>query len=144
MRAGTPQRGLVVTAVPSPAGNSVCVHSLEHTVTNPVPHFPSDRTVRSQVCRRCFRSSLEETGAVLLCPGGQAEMVHTYRIFKPAAQRELVIHARHKVGAETKGGSAPLFVKGRGAPPHGLVIHASLWYGRGPAVLGLGEGLQPA
>ena len=49
--------------------------------------------------RRTFLRALRERGAVLVCPGGQAEMCHTHRMERRAGAGgapELVIHARHK------------------------------------------------
>ena len=40
--------------------------------------------------------ALDESGAVIMVPGGQAELVHTWRFFK---QKEFVIYTRHKGGA---------------------------------------------
>ena len=37
--------------------------------------------------------ALDESGAVIMVPGGQAELVHTWRFFK---QKEFVIYTRHK------------------------------------------------
>jgi len=48
-----------------------------------------------QVSRASFVRALDEAGSVILCPGGQAEMVHTHRAFK-SPRREVVIHTRHK------------------------------------------------
>lgn len=33
---------------------------------------------------------------MLFCPGGQAEMVHAWRAFRPGDKRELVLHTRHR------------------------------------------------
>lgn len=47
-----------------------------------------------QVARHTFVRALKEKGAVMLCPGGQAELLHCYRAFKQ--QREFVLHIGHK------------------------------------------------
>lgn len=49
-----------------------------------------------QVSKHTFLAALKERGAVLFCPGGQAEMVHAWRAFLPGESRELVLHTRHK------------------------------------------------
>jgi hypothetical protein len=49
-----------------------------------------------QVSKRTFLAALEERGAVMFCPGGQAELVHAWRSFLPEKQRELVLQKRHK------------------------------------------------
>lgn len=46
--------------------------------------------------KHTFLAALKERGAVLFCPGGQAEMVHAWKAFLPAESRELVLHTRHK------------------------------------------------
>ena len=35
---------------------------------------------------------------MLLCPGGQAELIYTHRVHLGEPNRELVIYAGHKVG----------------------------------------------
>lgn len=49
-----------------------------------------------QVSKHTFLAALKERGAVLFCPGGQAEMVHAWKAFLPADSRELVLHTRHR------------------------------------------------
>ncbi|KAI8468175.1 MAG: diacylglycerol acyltransferase [Monoraphidium minutum] len=49
-----------------------------------------------KVTRHTFLRALHERGAVVLCPGGQAEMCHTHRMFQKGPRTELVVHARHK------------------------------------------------
>lgn len=53
-----------------------------------------------KVSERTFRKTLDEKGSVVICPGGQAEMCHTHRMFEAGprgkGRPELVIHARHK------------------------------------------------
>ncbi|WIA28105.1 hypothetical protein OEZ86_010685 [Tetradesmus obliquus] len=49
-----------------------------------------------QVSKRTFLSALAERGAVMFCPGGQAELVHAWRSFLPEGQRQLVLQTRHK------------------------------------------------
>lgn len=49
-----------------------------------------------QVSKHTFLATLKERGAVLFCPGGQAEMVHAWRAFRPGDKRELVLHTRHR------------------------------------------------
>ena len=46
------------------------------------------------VSRRSFLRALREKGAVLLVPGGQAELVHTHRIARPT--REFCVYRGHK------------------------------------------------
>lgn len=46
-----------------------------------------------QVSRRTFVRALQEKGSVMLVPGGQAELVHTWRI---KCKKEYVIYGRHK------------------------------------------------
>lgn len=46
-----------------------------------------------QVARKTFVRALRETGSVILVPGGQAELLHTWRLFR---RKEFVIHCRHK------------------------------------------------
>ena len=46
------------------------------------------------VSRRSFLRALREKGAVLLVPGGQAELVHTHRIAHPT--REFCVYRSHK------------------------------------------------
>ena len=53
-----------------------------------------------QVSRRTFVKALDESGAVIMVPGGQAELVHTWRFFK---QKEFVIYTRHKGASSTLG-----------------------------------------
>ena len=45
---------------------------------------------------KAFLSALAERGAVMFCPGGQAELVHAWRSFLPEGQRQLVLQTRHK------------------------------------------------
>ena len=49
--------------------------------------------LRAQVARRTFTRALQERGSVVLVPGGQAELVHTWR---RTHHGEVVIYARHK------------------------------------------------
>lgn len=49
-----------------------------------------------QVSKHTFLAALKERGAVLFCPGGQAEMVHAWKAFLPQGKRELVLHTRHR------------------------------------------------
>lgn len=49
-----------------------------------------------QVSKHTFLAALKERGAVLFCPGGQAEMVHAWKAFLPEGRRELVLHTRHR------------------------------------------------
>ena len=53
-----------------------------------------------QVAKRTFVKALNERNSVILVPGGQAELLVTYRIFKP---KQLVVHCRHK-GVRTQQG----------------------------------------
>ena len=46
-----------------------------------------------QVSRRTFVRALEEKGSVMLVPGGQAELVHTWRI---KCKKEFVVYGKHK------------------------------------------------
>ena len=46
-----------------------------------------------QVSRRTFVRALEEKGSVMLVPGGQAELVHTWRI---KCKKEYVVYGKHK------------------------------------------------
>lgn len=55
-----------------------------------------------QVSKHTFLAALRERGAVLFCPGGQAEMCHTWRAWEP--RRELVLHTRHKGFCRCGGG----------------------------------------
>jgi hypothetical protein len=48
------------------------------------------------VSKRTFLAALKERGAVMFCPGGQAELVHAWRSFLPETQRELVLQKKHK------------------------------------------------
>lgn len=48
-----------------------------------------------QVARRTFLKSLSDEKAVILCPGGQAELVHAYKAFKLRGA-EFCIHTRHR------------------------------------------------
>ena len=45
------------------------------------------------MAKRSFLKALQERNSVIMVPGGQAELLHTWRAFKP---KELVIHCRHK------------------------------------------------
>ena len=47
----------------------------------------------AQVARRTFVRALGQRGSVILVPGGQAELVHTSRMFR---SREFVIYTKHK------------------------------------------------
>ena len=47
----------------------------------------------AQVARRTFVRALQERGAVVLVPGGQAELVHTWR---RTHHGEFVVYCRHK------------------------------------------------
>ena len=49
-----------------------------------------------QVARRTFVRALQERGSVVLVPGGQAELVHTWR---RTHHGEFVIYCRHKGAA---------------------------------------------
>lgn len=50
-----------------------------------------------QVTRSTFLRALRERAAVILCPGGQAELVHTWKAFhRDGKQRKLVLYGRHK------------------------------------------------
>lgn len=55
------------------------------------------------VTRRSFLRALRERGSVLLVPGGQAELVHTHRIF---TAREYCVYRSHK-GDALWGGPVP-------------------------------------
>ena len=46
-----------------------------------------------QVSRRTFVRALQEKGSVMLVPGGQAELVHTWRIKR---KKEYVVYSGHK------------------------------------------------
>jgi hypothetical protein len=46
-----------------------------------------------QVARRTFVKALAERGSVVMVPGGQAELVHTWRLFQ---NKQFVICAHHK------------------------------------------------
>ena len=46
-----------------------------------------------QVARGTFTKALQESRAVIMVPGGQAELVHTWRFFR---RKEFVIYTRHK------------------------------------------------
>lgn len=46
-----------------------------------------------QVSRRTFVRALQDKGSVMLVPGGQAELVHTWRI---KCNKEYVVYGRHK------------------------------------------------
>jgi hypothetical protein len=60
------------------------------------PYSPSPPApVTPQVTRSTFIKALEERGSVILCPGGQSELVHTWRAFKSHA-REFCLYTRHK------------------------------------------------
>ncbi len=48
----------------------------------------------AQVTKKSFIRALRERGSVMCCPGGQAELVHTHRSFRP--MREWVIITHHK------------------------------------------------
>jgi len=58
-----------------------------------------------QVSRPTFVRALEEGGSVIMVPGGQAELVHTWRFFK---RQEFVIYKRHKGGPRVLCPIAPL------------------------------------
>ncbi|GAX74485.1 hypothetical protein CEUSTIGMA_g1934.t1 [Chlamydomonas eustigma] len=49
-----------------------------------------------QVNRSTFITALKECGSVLVCPGGQAELIYTHRLHMDKSERELVIYAGHK------------------------------------------------
>lgn len=51
-----------------------------------------------QVSRPTFVRALHQGRSVMLVPGGQAELVHTWKFF---AKRQLVIYTRHKGQAPT-------------------------------------------
>ena len=73
-----------------------------------------------QVSRSTFLCALRERGSVVLCPGGQAEMCHTHRMFpRPAAAAAAAAAARGGKGAAGGGGGGG---GGGGAPE--LVLHA--------------------
>ena len=46
-----------------------------------------------QVSRRTFVRALQDKGSVMLVPGGQAELVHTWRIKR---KQEYVVYGGHK------------------------------------------------
>ena len=46
-----------------------------------------------QVSRRTFVRALQDKGSVMLVPGGQAELVHTWRIKR---RQEYVVYSGHK------------------------------------------------
>lgn len=50
------------------------------------------------VARRTIIRALEDKGAVILVPGGQAELVLTWRMFRRNSRgnREYVVYTRHK------------------------------------------------
>ena len=98
-RAGAPYlpllpgfRALFPGLAPVPLVASVCFHAPL------VRDLVSWCGVR-QVARRTFLTALAERHAVVLVPGGQAELVHTWRLFR---RRELVIYTRHKGARCTK------------------------------------------
>lgn len=67
------------------------------------------------VTRRSFLRALRERGSVLLVPGGQAELVHTHRIF---TAREYCVYRSHKGEARHgRGRPAPLLGAGHGRRP---------------------------
>ncbi|KAF8072389.1 RCH2 [Scenedesmus sp. PABB004] len=72
-----------------------------------------------QVSRPTFLAALEEAGAIMFCPGGQAELVHTGRAFRAGA-RELVLHTRHKGfcrrGAPRRGAACRAHARHHAAP----------------------------
>jgi len=49
--------------------------------------------VLGQVSGRTFVKALEQNNSVLLVPGGQAELIHTGRLF---SNKEFVIYPKHK------------------------------------------------
>ena len=57
-----------------------------------------------QVSRSTFTTALRDCGSVLMCPGGQAELIYTHRMHLAPPNRELVIYAGHKVGQRIGGG----------------------------------------
>ncbi|RMZ55327.1 hypothetical protein APUTEX25_003465, partial [Auxenochlorella protothecoides] len=65
------------------------------------------------VTRRSFLRALRERGSVLLVPGGQAELVHTHRIF---TAREYCVYRSHKgfvrVAQQAQASLVPLLVLG--------------------------------
>lgn len=67
-----------------------------------------------QVSRHTFKAALEERGSVVLCPGGQTEILHTSRAFQ--ADPELVVYCRHKgfvrVAAEAGAALVPVLALG--------------------------------
>ena len=48
-----------------------------------------------KVAKRTFVRALRESGSVILVPGGQAELLHTWRLFR---RQEFVVHCKHKGG----------------------------------------------
>ena len=46
-----------------------------------------------QVSRHTFVRALQDKGSVILVPGGQAELVHTWRI---KHKKEYVVYGKHK------------------------------------------------
>lgn len=72
------------------------------TLTATIMHYvPGLRNIAMwagfrQVSRPTFKRALAERRSVLMCPGGQAELVHTHRAFLPGEKRELAIFAGHK------------------------------------------------
>lgn len=66
--------------------------------------------------RHTFLNALHERGSVVLCPGGQAEMCHTHRMYRlgpgKGARPELVLHARHKGFCKVRGAALVWVVPG--------------------------------
>lgn len=67
-----------------------------------------------QVTRHTFVHALQERGSVVMCPGGQAELVHTWRCFSTRA--EVCIHTRHRgfirIAIENGASLVPVMVMG--------------------------------
>ncbi len=68
---------------------------------------------RAQVARRTFTRALQERGSVVLVPGGQAELVHTWR---RTHHGEVVIYARHKGGSPRPAGRLAMGGARQGIP----------------------------
>ena len=58
-----------------------------------------------QVSRRTFVRALQDKGSVMLVPGGQAELVHTWRIKR---RQEYVVYSGHKGEIVTAHKTKPL------------------------------------
>ncbi|EFJ45849.1 hypothetical protein VOLCADRAFT_93670 [Volvox carteri f. nagariensis] len=77
------------------------------TLTASIVHYlPGLRDIAGwagfrQVTRATFRRALRDTGAVLLCPGGQAELVYADRAFPPRGSPAAAAAAAFAAGAAT-------------------------------------------